>query len=356
MDSKAEGVMDACKVSIIVPVYKVERYLRECMDSLVGQTLREIEIIAVNDGSPDKSLQILEDYQEKYPELVKVFSTENQGVSHARNYGFSQATGEYVLFVDSDDFLDRHACQKLYQHAVSHGNDLVLFGRCNERESGTVEKRNLPGVEDFALRDHKEEMAGLSPFPWDKLIKRELFAQTDGFPEGIRFEDLPVAHMLAASAERIGVLRECFYHYRVQAGFLNTLTRQTLDIVVALQLLVGFFQRKGMYQEYRQQLEYICVRHCMYRFVNLRRFTEKGKVELQRELVDTVYGFLERDFPGWRENPYVCQKMVPGMRRFWPVCSDPVLMREFVDATDGKSILQKKIWVWRKYLTHLLRK
>ena len=85
--------MDICKVSIIVPVYKVEQYLGQCMDSLVGQTLEEIEIIAVNDGSPDNSLAILQEYRDRDPEKVNVFSIENQGVSHARNYGVSKAKG-----------------------------------------------------------------------------------------------------------------------------------------------------------------------------------------------------------------------------------------------------------------------
>ena len=125
--------MSEYKVSVIVPVYKVEQYLRQCMDSLVGQTLQEIEIVAVNDGSPDNSLQILEEYQIKYPQKVRVFSIENQGVSHARNYGFSLSRGEYILFVDSDDFLEKDACRKLYEKAVAHGNDLILFGRYHLR-------------------------------------------------------------------------------------------------------------------------------------------------------------------------------------------------------------------------------
>ena len=125
--------MSEYKVSVIVPVYKVEQYLRQCMDSLVGQTLQEIEIVAVNDGSPDNSLQILEEYQIKYPQKVRVFSIENQGVSHARNYGFSLSRGEYILFVASDDFLEKDACRKLYEKAVAHGNDLILFGRYHLR-------------------------------------------------------------------------------------------------------------------------------------------------------------------------------------------------------------------------------
>ena len=127
--------MESYKISIIVPVYNVEQYLRQCMDSLVNQTLEEIEIIAVNDGSPDGSLAILEEYQKAYPKKVKVFSIENQGVSHARNYGFSKSAGEYLLFVDSDDYIERETCELLYAKAKRDENDLVfLRGTTNKTE------------------------------------------------------------------------------------------------------------------------------------------------------------------------------------------------------------------------------
>ncbi|MDD4509937.1 MAG: glycosyltransferase, partial [Oscillospiraceae bacterium] len=123
------------KISVIVPVYNVERYLRTCMDSLVNQTLEDIEIIVVNDGSPDNSLSILEEYEKKYAEKVSVYSIENHGVSYARNYGADRAEGEYLLFVDSDDFVEPQMCEMLYEKAVNDGNDLVLCSRNNIYES-----------------------------------------------------------------------------------------------------------------------------------------------------------------------------------------------------------------------------
>ena len=102
-------------------------------------------------------------------------------------------------------------------------------------------------------------------------------------------------------------------------------------------------------------MEYICVRHCCYRFVNLRKFTEKGKLDLQMRLVQLVYDFLESEFPKWRENPYVRRKMAVGMKHFLFVCERPKLMMKFVQKTDGKSILRKKLWVWVRYFPYLLR-
>ena len=96
-------------------MYNVEKYLSACLDSLLAQTLEEIEIVAVNDGSTDGSLQILQAYQSLNPEKLFIFSTENHGVSRARNYGFAHSHGEYVWFVDSDDFVEPDACRLLYE-------------------------------------------------------------------------------------------------------------------------------------------------------------------------------------------------------------------------------------------------
>ena len=105
--------MNTFKVSIILPVYNVAEYLPHCLDSLLAQTLEQVEIVAVNDGSTDESAAILQTYQEKYSSRLFVYTTTNQGVSHARNYGFSKSHGEYVWFVDSDDSIEPDACRKL---------------------------------------------------------------------------------------------------------------------------------------------------------------------------------------------------------------------------------------------------
>ncbi len=337
--------MESYKISIIVPVYNVEKYLRQCMESLTGQTLEEIEIIAVNDGSPDNSLSILKEYEKRYPEKVKVFSIENQGVGHARNYGFSKASGEYVLFVDSDDYMEDTACEILYEKAKRDGNDLVLFGRYNEESGVRKENISMPWNDNFQLQDQQYAMTRISPFPWDKLVSRELFAQVGGFPEKIRFEDLPVACLLAACAKSIGTVRQCLYHYRVQVGFLSTLTQETLNIITSLEYLMDALKKRGLLETYREEVEYVAVRHCYYRFITLKKFHEKGKLDLQIQLVNKVFDFLEREFPGWRENHYVKYSTTPEMGEFLQVCDTRKKLLNFVKQTDGLSEGTKNKWL-----------
>lgn len=128
------------KVSIVVPVYNVEKYLKKCLDSLVRQTLEEIEIILVNDASPDKSDIIMEQFRERYPDKIKcIYLKENLSQGGARNQGIKIATGEYITFVDSDDYVDVTMCEQLYKKAEETGSDIVICDAYRVWE-GTNEK------------------------------------------------------------------------------------------------------------------------------------------------------------------------------------------------------------------------
>ena len=113
------------KVSVIIPVYNVEKYLSECLDSVVNQTLKDIEIICVNDGSPDGSAEILEEYAQK-DNRIKVITQENRGVSEARNSGLKIASGEYIAFLDSDDYIDLKFFEQLYKRGIESNSDVVV--------------------------------------------------------------------------------------------------------------------------------------------------------------------------------------------------------------------------------------
>ena len=114
------------KVSVIVPVYNVEKYITKCLNSLVKQTLKDIEIIVVNDGSPDNSQAIIDKFVKKYPKKVKSYIKKNGGLSDARNYGIEKATGEYIAFVDSDDYVEHNMYKEMYEKAKEHDFDIVV--------------------------------------------------------------------------------------------------------------------------------------------------------------------------------------------------------------------------------------
>ena len=127
--------MDNPKVSIIIPVYNVEKYLKKCLDSVVNQTLKDIEIIVVNDGSPDNSQKIIDEYAKKYSQIAS-YTKENGGLSDARNYGIKKSKGKYLAFIDSDDFIDHDMIKKMYNKAVKENLDIVVCNSVEVYENG----------------------------------------------------------------------------------------------------------------------------------------------------------------------------------------------------------------------------
>lgn len=298
--------MKACKVSIILPVYNTSKYLDCCMESLLNQTLNEIEIIAVNDGSTDNSLEILKGYQAKYPEKVYVYNTENHGVSHARNFGVSKSCGEFLWFVDSDDFVELDACQRLYDKAAKDNNDLVLFSRydVNDETGEKTGNKTFHFNQNFKMSDNAYELVKLSPFPWNKFIRKDLF---DGvkFPEKIRFEDLPISFILATRAKNIGIINDYLYNYRVQVGFLSKFTESTLDIQKAVDFLKATLEKDGTFNIYKEEIEYVTMRHFFYRFEQLQTVYGEYSYELKIKLINTLFDYLNANYPNRENNAYL---------------------------------------------------
>ena len=130
------------KVSVIIPVYNVQEYLRDCLESLVNQTIKnDLEVIIVNDGSKDKSQNIIDEYVEKYPELFKSYIKENGGQGSARNYGVKKASGEYIGFVDSDDYIENDMYEILYNEGIKKKLDIVVCDMAWVYEDGRKESR-----------------------------------------------------------------------------------------------------------------------------------------------------------------------------------------------------------------------
>ena len=345
--------MKSFKVSIILPVYNVEKYLSACLDSLLAQTLEEIEIVAVNDGSTDGSLQILQAYQSLNPEKLFIFSTENHGVSRARNYGFAHSHGEYVWFVDSDDFVEPDACRLLYEKATADGNDLVLFRYYNVDSETGVRKEYIASChnQNFRVADKPYELPAISPYPWIKFIHRDLFNGLC-FPEGIRFEDLPVAYLLAVKARSIGYVDQCFYNYRKNVGFLSRLTPSTLHIRNAIIFMKEEMEKLGLFEQYQAELDFIAVRHFFYRFWKLLTNYETNQKELKLQLINELFDYMESNIPDWENNHYVRYSLPPHIGRLLCLYGSRQEMISFIEACNGMTVQQQKAWIKDYKLSH----
>ncbi|MBR1776177.1 glycosyltransferase [bacterium] len=208
------------KISVIVPVYNVEKYLRRCLDSLVNQTLKDIEIICINDGSTDKSFEILVEYANKYSQIVLINKI-NEGQSVARNMGIEKAKGEYIGFVDSDDYVDKDYFEKLYNAAIKTNCDIACAGfRRFKLFKGRIKK---DFKKEFLCKDiNSKIIADRLPqdnYVWNKIYKRDKWIQLNiKFQEGRFFEDLALVIKILYNMGDMVVVPDTYYHYRRRNG------------------------------------------------------------------------------------------------------------------------------------------
>lgn len=210
---------DTPVVSIVVPVYNVERYLPECLDSILAQKLKNIEVICVNDGSTDGSLDVLKKYAAK-DSRVRVISKENRGYGHTMNKGFDAARGEYIGIVESDDFADPHMFKDLYKYAKRNDCDLVKSNYYEHNDEGDTLMEPFASFNYKTVFDPREYQGPLTALPviWAALYKRSMIRAN-----GIRFNETPGAsyqdtsfvHQVWMSARRVALLPKGYLHYRV---------------------------------------------------------------------------------------------------------------------------------------------
>lgn len=205
------------KVSIIIPVYNVSQYIRRCLDSCVNQTMEEIEIIAVNDCSPDPlDTEIMLEYEARYPQKIRcIWHSENKKQGGARNTGIAAARGEYLNFVDSDDYIEADMCEKLYTTAKENEADYVY---CDYYE---VRGANKKIIHRYCELDAENKRA-LHPYcvAWGSVIKRELFFKNNlKFAECMLYcEDVPMVYLLLRLANKIVKFHEALYNYCIREG------------------------------------------------------------------------------------------------------------------------------------------
>ena len=221
------------KVSVIVAVYNAEKYLRQCLDSIAEQTLHDIEIICVNDGSTDGSLEIIEEYAER-DERFCIYNKENEGLggASARNLGLERARGEHISILDSDDFFEPDMLEKAVKKSDETGADIVVFGGYEyDDKNGAVNKvtsildeRLVPDKESFSYKDCPDRIYQISQgMAWNKLYRSTFLKKHDLRFQKIKYTDdayFTFAHMVLA--KKIAVVKECLCYYRINTGSSQT--------------------------------------------------------------------------------------------------------------------------------------
>ncbi len=232
-------------ISIIVPIYNVEIYLEKCLNSIINQTYKNIEILLINDGSSDNSLRICKKYQKKDKRIVLI-NKKNGGLSSARNAGIDKASGNYLLFIDSDDYIEIDMIEKLYNNIKSNNADISI---CNFFITKKNKDRKNKSCKNFTVRDEKKYNYLYNSYSlqtilsWNKLYKKCLFKNIR-YPEGLLHEDQYVIDEILNRAKIINYMTsEFLYHYvQREKSIMNTFNIKRFDVIKGLEKRIIFFE------------------------------------------------------------------------------------------------------------------
>lgn len=284
------------KVSIIVPVYNVEKYIEKCLDSLVNQTLEDIEIIIVNDGSKDNSKEILKQYLKKYPEKMVYLEKENGGLSDARNFAIPYAKGEYVAFLDSDDYVELNMYEDMYRIAKNEDSDMV---ECDF----IWEYPNKSKIDTGEIYHGKHEMLEkIRVVAWNKLIKKSVLDESKIiFPKGYRYEDIEFTYKLIPYLEKVSFLKKpCIHYIQRDNSISNTQNERTKEILEVFDHVINYYKEKGLYEEYFTEIEYTYARVLL--CSSLKRMCKIKDKQIRNKLLNLTWEKLNNNFPDWKKN------------------------------------------------------
>lgn len=295
------------KVSVIIPCYNCEKTIERTLDSLSAQTLKEIEVILVNDGSTDQTKEVIEAYQQSHPEFPLVtYHKENEGVAEARNYGLSKVNGEYVGFLDSDDYADEKMFETLYNKAKEDNAQVVVSNFYWENSNGTKIEKEGP------YQGGKEMVIHLFATLWNKIYQTEFLRSLDiEFPYGKRYEDACYLYCMAPHVERISFVDEPFVHYVQQPqSITHTNNDQVKNMIDVFQTILFYYKKHGLEEEYHDELEYIHVKFFLGNsFLRSARIQDKND---RKHTIELGWNLLNKEFPNWHQNPYL--KSLGGMK------------------------------------------
>lgn len=252
------------KISVIIIAYNIEEYIERCLKSVLMQSLSEIEIIIINDGSTDNTLKIINELVIN-DNRVKIINKKNSGIIEARKSGIEIASGEYILFVDGDDWLELNACDRLYEIATENNLDLIIYNAFwvykDKKDSYSIIKNK----ESIKLDPLKNLFLGkIIPAMWGKLIKREFLNKFNiDYPNKISYgEDLATVSSWLINKPKIDILNECLYnYYQRENSITNMVSNKFLDIIEAINFIELQLKEKNIYDKYKKEFEYMLYNH-----------------------------------------------------------------------------------------------
>lgn len=293
------------KVSLIVPIYNSQDYLEKCIKSLISQTLKDIQIILINDGSTDNSEKIIKSFDD---ERIVYISKNNEGIGKTRNLGIDKATGEFLAFVDSDDYLNEHFCEYMYQKAVNDDCDLVVCDFFEDRN--TLVGIKFKDFKDTNLRETPELINNINLGPCNKLYKKSLFDdKSNRFEENLKYEDAPFVVKMLVSANRIGKVNDYLTYYVIHSNSETTIRNKRMyDILEITDIIVNDLKKVDYPNDSLVSLAVMILTD----YTIQQRYI--SDVKYRHDFINKAFKYLNNLDPKWRRCSYL--KRFPSLKRY----------------------------------------
>lgn len=281
-------------ISIIIPCYNAEKTIKRCLESVISQTYKNIEIVIINDGSTDKTDSIIKKYIND--SRIKYYNRNNHGIGKTRNFGIKEATGEYITFLDSDDYLPNDAIDNLYNLAQKNKLDLVVSDYYVDNKNIKSEK-----IKSFPITNIKNNpnlIFDINLAPWNKLYKKELIENIK-FEENLKYEDAPFVIQSIIKAKKIGKLDKETYYYVINSNSETTIRDERIfDIFKILDIIGNLVENK---KELTEAYKTLCVRIvCNY---NIQQRYQK-KIKVANRFINEGFSFMKTIDSKYKHNVY----------------------------------------------------
>lgn len=263
--------MQEIKVSVIVPIYNTEKFLKKCIDSIVNQTLEEIEIILINDGSTDNSHNICEEYSKKYPQKIRYINNKNIGCSASRNLGMSLAQGEYIAFVDSDDYIDKEMYQEMYEKARKEDLDIVVCGI----KTTTFDKNLINSLPKFSKNYYSLlSYRGKISNPVNKIFKKSKIGKITFIEKIHSFEDFNFCFKIYLKTKKIAIINRSYYNYIYHGNNSIFNLKKRLGVFIAFKELYiylkdnDYLKNKEIIKKFYENFNFYAIRGVFFMLLN----------------------------------------------------------------------------------------
>ncbi len=298
------------KVSIVVAIYNVEKYVSKCIESILKQTFTDFELLLVNDGSKDGSLAILEEYASK-DSRIQIINKPNGGLSDARNAGMKVAQGKYIYFVDGDDFIEETLLEKCVNKLEQTDSDMVMFDIYQYYlETGKKEIISNPFDENkiYSIEDTPTLITNIKNCAWNKMYKLSLFKDNHiEYPWGCYYEDLGTTYRLLARCKKVSFIREPLYDYLQDrpGNITHQFNFSIYHVLDMVKITLDDYKKLGIYEKYYEELKYL---GCINILECLKKTRNVDDKKMTDKFIQVCFWFIYQNWPEYPKCKYAIKR------------------------------------------------